>query len=95
MNVVLRGCSQPAPEEGRALVPEHLPFTISLNGTVEMQRWKNERARGDAQVAQMNASKAAGVETDAGEGQLRRAQFHGRQLQGRTVSLSPGVGTST
>ncbi len=92
MNAVLRGCAQQPAEE---LVPEHLPFTISRNGTVDMQRWKNELARGDAQVTQMNAMKAAGVETDAGEGQLRRAQFHGRQLQGRTVSLSPGVGTST
>ena len=91
MNVVLRGCHQQPAEE---LVPEHLPFTISRNGAVDMQRWTNELARGDAQVAQMNASKAAGVETDGGDGQLRRAQFHGRQLQGRTVALSPGVGAS-
>jgi hypothetical protein len=89
MNVTLRGCEQPP---GERLVPEHLPFTISRNGTVDMQRWQNELARGNAQVAQLEA-KAAGVAADASDSQLRRAQFHGRQLQGRTVSLAPGIGT--
>ena len=45
----------------------------------------------DAQAAQL-AAKASGIAAAEEQPALRRAQFHGRQLQGSTVSLAPGVG---